>query len=397
VEVLLSRAPQKIDWEQYAVPQQDSGPIDWEQFAVKDSPQNDPAQEDAFVENFYNLPPEEQQSTLDEILRWGARELFKPAVQGAAGIVDLPASLYNLAGLGVQAAGGPNIGQAPYVSDAVGEGVDALTGGYSEGEPGVIGKGVEFATSVGTGGGVASKLAKQAAKTGSQGLARTAKAAQFTGSTNPLAVTGAGVTGATTKGLEEMSVDPLSSLGGGLGAGMATQALGSALTKKPGLRAAGLGPKNLNTEALQAAERQSLDLPNFVASDSKTMGLASQMGARTPVIGDKMQKNTLKAGEDFFKATKKLADTIGPELNDATKETVKKLYTRAQSFLKDKDVVQPQNLTKEILKIEQEIGQKAIQSPKTKALVQDLQQLKNNLGVSQFEGTSFRIPLPPPP
>ncbi|PFX11151.1 hypothetical protein AWC38_SpisGene25332, partial [Stylophora pistillata] len=48
----------------------------------------------------------------------------------------------------------------------------------------------------------------------------------------------------------------------------------------------------------------------------------------------------------------------------------------------------------EILKIEQEIAVKAIQSPKTKALVQDLQQLKKNLGVSQFEGTNFTPPMP---
>ncbi|PFX11075.1 hypothetical protein AWC38_SpisGene25466, partial [Stylophora pistillata] len=292
-----------------------SGGIDWEQFAVpEESPQENRAQEDAVLERFESLSPEEQKSTLEEILRWGAREVLKPAVQGATGIVDLPASLYNLVGLGVTAAGGPELPQAPYVSDYAGQGVDALTGGYSEGEPGVIGKGIEFATSVGTGGGVASKLAKQATKTGSQGLARTAKAAQFTGSTNPLALTGAGMTGATTKGLEEMGVDPLSSLGGGLGAGLATQAFGAALTKKPGLRAADLGPQNLNTEALNAAERQGLDLPNFVASDAKTMGLASQMGARTPVIGDTMQKKTTEAGQNFLASTKKLAEKIGPEL-----------------------------------------------------------------------------------
>ena len=258
------------------------------------------------VNRFKSLPPEEQSSVMDDILRWGAREVLKPAAQGATGIVDLPASLYNLASMGINYAADSNLPQAPYLSDAVGKGVDYLTQGYSEGEPGILGKGVEFATGMATGGG----LAKTAAKSTSKAVQ---KGSQLLGSTAPAAIGGAAVTGSAIKGLEEAGVDPLNSTGGGIGAGIATQAVGTALGRKPMLRAAGLGPNDLKLESIKAAERQGLDLPNWASSEAKSMKLASQLASHTPFVGDKMQKQAQNVGEALLEKIRQTAEKIGPE------------------------------------------------------------------------------------
>ena len=346
--------------------------------------EGDAEQEEQVVQNFKSLPPEDQSSVMDDILRWGAREVLKPAAQGITGIVDLPAALYNLAGLGMNAAFDTNAPQAPYLSDAVGKGVDYVTQGYSEGEPGIFGKGVEFATGMATGGGIA----KQATKTGSKILQRGSK---LLGSTEPAAIGGAAVTGSTIKGLEETGVDPLSSIGGGIGAGIAAQAMGTALSKKPILRAAGLGPKDLKVEALNAAERQGLDLPNWAASEAKSMKLASQLASHTPFVGDKMQKQAQNFGDAFLEKIKQTAEKIGPERDT---KVIDALYDRSRTFLPKDAVMEPHYVFDTLSKIETEIYKKGLKSSKTKEVLKDIQDYKKALGMGEFEELKFKPPLP---
>ncbi len=346
-------------------------------------------QEEQLVQNFKSLPPEEQSSVMDDILRWGAREVLKPAAQGITGIVDLPAALYNLAGLGMNAAFDTNAPQAPYLSDAVGKGVDYVTQGYSEGEPGMFGKGVEFATGMATGGGIAKHAIKHTgAKTGSKALQ---KGSQLLGSTEPAAIGGAAVTGSTIKGLEESGMDPLSSIGGGIGAGIAAQAVGTALSKKPILRAAGLGPKDLKVEAINAAQRQGLDLPNWAASEAKSMKLTSQLASHTPFVGDKMQKQAQNFGEAFLENIKQTAEKIGPERDT---KVIDALYDRSRKFLPKDAVMEPHHVFDTLSKIETEIYKKGLKSSKTKEVLRDIQEYKKALGMGEFEELKFKPPLP---
>ena len=346
--------------------------------------EGDAEQEEQVVQNFKSLPPEEQSSVMDDILRWGAREVLKPAAQGVTGVIDLPAALYNLAGLGMNAAFDTNAPQAPYLSDAVGKGVDYVTQGYSEGEPGIFGKGVEFATGMATGGGIA----KQGTKATSKFLQ---KGSQLLGSTEPAAIGGAAVTGSTIKGLEESGMDPLSSIGGGIGGGIAAQAVGTALTKKPILRAAGLGPKDLKVEAINAAERQGLDLPNWAASDAKSLKLTSQLASHTPFVGDKMQRQARTFGEAFLENIKQTAEKIGPERDT---KVIDALYDRSRKFLPKDAVMEPKHVFDTLGKIETEIYKKGLKSSKTKEVLKDIQEYKKALGMGEFEELKFKPPTP---
>ena len=339
-------------------------------------------QEEQLVQNFKSLPPEEQSSVMDDILRWGAREVLKPAAQGVTGIVDLPASLYNLASMGINYAADTNLPQAPYLSDAVGKGVDYVTQGYSEGEPGMFGKGVEFATGMATGGGIA----KQGVKATSKFLQ---KGSKFLGSTEPAAIGGAAVTGATMKGLEDEGA--LTSFGGGIGAGVAAQAIGTVLSKKPVLRAAGLGPKDLKIESLNAAERQGLDLPNWASSEAKSMKLASQLASHTPFVGDKMQKQAQNFGEAFLEKIKQTAEKIGPERDT---KVIDALYDRSRKFLPQDAIMEPHHVFDTLSKIETEIYKKGLKSSKTKDVLKDIQDYKKILGISEFEELQFKPPTP---
>ena len=358
-------------------------------FAQEGDAEGNDEQEEQLVQNFKSLPPEEQSSLMDDILRWGAREVLKPAAQGITGVVDLPASLYNLASMGINYAADTNLPQAPYLSDAVGKGVDYVTQGYSEGEPGIFGKGVEFATGMATGGGIAKHAIKHTgAKTGSKALQ---KGSQLLGSTEPAAIGGAAVTGSTIKGLEESGMDPLSSIGGGIGAGIAAQAVGTALSKKPILRAAGLGPKDLKVEALNAAESQGLDLPNWAASEAKSMKLASQLASHTPFVGDKMQKQAQTFGEAFLEKIKQTAEKIGPERDT---KVIDALYDRSRKFLPQDAVIQPNHVLDALTDIEQQIRRKGIKSSKTKEVLRDIADYKKILNIGEFEELKFIPPTP---
>ena len=341
-------------------------------------------QEQQVIETFKSLPPAEQTSVMNDLLRWGAREVLKPAAQGITGVVDLPASLYNLASIGIGYTTDKNLPQAPYLSDAVGKGVDYLTQGYSKGDPGIVGKGIEFATGMATGGG----LAKTAAKTTSKAVQ---KGSKLLGSTEPAAIGGAAVTGATMKGLEEAGVDPLTSTGGGIGAGIATQAVGTALSKKPLLRAAGLGPNDLKRASMKAAERQGLALPNWASSEAKSMKLASQLASHTPFVGDKMQKQAQHFGEAFLQKIKETAEKIGPERDN---KIIDALYDRSRKFLPENAVIQPNHVLDILTDIEQQIRKKGIKSPKTKEVLRDIGDYKKILNIGEFEELKFIPPTP---
>ena len=142
-------------------------------------------------------------------MQWISREITKPAYKGLASIPDLPVVLGNLLASGINKFVGTDIPQGKLPSEYVGDAVDYATGGLSQGEPTTaLGKGVEFASSMASGGGAA-KLLKEGSK-----------AAAFTGSTKPADIATAGAMGATTQALENQGVDATTSSIAGLGVGM---------------------------------------------------------------------------------------------------------------------------------------------------------------------------------
>ena len=327
----------------------------------------------------------------EDTARYGAREILKPALEGAASIADLPSAAYNLVGAGVKWGFDKDIGEAPYPSEYVGKGVDWATGGYSKGQPGVVGSAIKGGVSMVVPGGLASKAAAKGAQLGSKALTRTGKALNYTGSTKAPAVAGGAVANVVADEMHKDGAGGLNAFGASMAADLATQAVGTALSRKPILKAAGLGPKNLKLDAINAAERQELDLPAWSATDAKSMKLGAQIGSHTPFVGDKMQKQGVLFGEKFMERVDDLANKIGPEYD---KGKIDALYDRSRSFLPESATIVPEHTADVLRQIEQEIAKKGMKSPKTKEILAEIQSYKKNIGIGEFEGKHFVPPHP---
>ena len=328
---------------------------------------------------------------LEESARYGAREILKPSLEGAASIADLPSAAYNLVGAGVKWGFDKDIGGAPYPSEYVGKGVDWATAGYSKGQPGMVGSAIKGGVSMVVPGGLASKVAAKGAQLGSKALTRTGKVLNYTGSTKAPAVAGGAVANIVADKMHKDGAGGLNTFAASMGADLATQAVGTALSRKPILKAAGLGPKHLKLDAINAAERQGLDLPAWSASDAKSMKLGAPLGSHTPFVGDKMQKQGTLFGEKFMERVDDLAGKIGPEYD---KGKIDALYDRSRSFLPEGATIVPEHTAEVLRNIEKEIAKKGMKSPKTKEVLAEIQSYKNNIGISEFEGQRFIPPHP---
>lgn len=337
------------EWDQYPVEDKQDKMTDlWDQMPVESHPEH----EDRVLSAFQALPSEKQSQLMEDMLRWGAREVLKPSIEGASSIADIPSALYNLAGMGIKAGFDQDIGQAPYPSDYVGKGVDYVTQGYSEGDPGLVGSVIKGGTSVLSGGGIAGGLGKMAVKTGSKALSHAGKFAGYTGSTKALPVAGGAVAGGTFKGLTDEGVDPLTATGGAIGTDIATQAVGTALSRKPVLTSVGLGRKKFDTKTYEKAKDLGIDLPASALSDSEGLALMNQITAKTPIVGDKIRAKNKEVSGQIQKHMDDIADNIGPSATQVDADdllTVKKeLYDKARKHLTD-DARSPLQHTKKLM------------------------------------------------
>ena len=260
--------------------------------------------------------PQRQDSTLArgaKALARGTKSLGSGVVGGTADLISMP---YNLAatmfnalkesklakdldpasramleaeGFYLGEPGSPDIPTVPSAVDAVDQGVDELTGGYTKtpDDEKSLHEGLKAVGALAGVGGAAKAAVKGAVKFGSN---RIGNVLEKFGSTKARDLAAGGISsGVTSKAIENDHGLP-AAFGEGIGAGALTSMLLNKKTlnlpAKAAMKTLGLNPKNLKTDTLAAAERLGIDLPAAAATDAKLMGLANQMVAATPVMGD---------------------------------------------------------------------------------------------------------------
>ena len=329
--------------------------------------------------------------------------LVKSATAGALGVVpDTVALAYNLPAMGINAAmrstdtsqpfdddgvipqlpqnmGGsfanvtqnkghdlgkqaPQLPLIPPVTHAISEGINNLTGGYTEtpADQKNWNQGIEFAAGVAGGGGAAA-LARQGGKKGVE------KVANFAGSTNPWHIGGAGAAGAAISNAENNGDSTLSSLGQGAGAQLAVSNA-PALTKGLGgigakglLTVVGLGKNKLNLDAAKAGQDLGINLPKSVVSDGKAIAYADKFLSHAPIVGNIMQKRSANIGTKVLKELDNAYESVisSKELV-GIEDRISKLYTKAQDILPANAEVVPKNTLRLINKIREQIKAPAL-------------------------------------
>jgi hypothetical protein len=284
--------------------------------------------------------------------------------------------------------GSPDIPTVPSAVDAVDRGVDSITGDYTNtpDDEKSIHEGLKAVGSLASAGGAA----KGAIKFGAN---RIGKTLEKLGSTKARDLAAGGVaSGITSEALEKGQGLP-AAFGEGIGAGMLANVLLNKKTlnipAKAAMKTLGLDPKNLKTETLEAAKRIGVDLPASGATDAKMMGLANQMVAATPVMGDVVRDKVKAASKQFQTAFKELADSVGPIKNEATEQEINRLYGKVRDTLPKDAAIIPTHTVDAINAVKAKV-KTAILSPPEKELLATLDTLGNNL---MFD-SKLAVPMP---
>ena len=283
---------------------------------------------------------------------------------------------------------GADIPMISSVVDAVDKGVDQLTGDYTKTpeDEKSLHEGLKAVGSLAS----ACGAAKGAIKFGANKVGNTLK---HLGSTKARDLAAGGVaSGVTSHALEEGQGLP-AAFGEGIGAGALTSMLLNKKTlnlpAKAAMKTLGLDPKNLKTDTLDSAKRIGVDLPASGATDAKLMGLANQMVAATPVMGDVVRDKVKTASKQFQTAFKELADSVGPIKNDAVEKDISRLYGKAMDSLPQDAAITPQHTVEAINAVKAKV-KTAILSPSEKELLVTLDTLGNNL---MFD-SKLAVPMP---
>ncbi len=288
--------------------------------------------------------------------------------------------------------GSPDIPTVPSAVDAVDRSIDSITGDYTKtpDDEKSIHEGLKAVGSLASAGGAA----KGAIKFGANKIGKTL---EKLGSTKARDLAAGGIaSGVTSEALEKGQGLP-AAFGEGIGAGGLTsmllnkQALKNlaSLPAKAAMKTLGLDPKNLKTDTLEAAKRIGVDLPASGATDAKMMGLANQMVAATPVMGDVVRDKVKTASKQFQTAFKELADSVGPIKNEATEQEINRLYGKVRDTLPKDAAIIPTHTVEAINVVKAKV-KTAILSPSEKELLATLDTLGNNL---MFD-SKLAVPMP---
>lgn len=200
--------------------------------------------------------------------------------------------------------------QIPSVGHYVNSSIDEATGGYTNTKKGdslqaAIGTAVDIATPGG--------LAKGAAKAGLEGGAKVLGAL---GSTNPRSIASAGVMGAVDSEATKAGYGAPAAAGLGLAAGVGTQIVGNILNPKNIARSAtsiaGFGKKNLNVDAIEAANRLNIDLPGVAATEAVAPSFVHSTLSKFPYFGEELRQKIQTASKQFQKSWDDMMDIVGP-------------------------------------------------------------------------------------
>ncbi|WP_100550342.1 hypothetical protein [Caedibacter taeniospiralis] len=306
------------------------------------------------------------------------REGVKPALKGLAAIPDFAVALGNLGIAGINKITDAGIAEGKMPSELVGQGVDFISGGLSEGDAGILGKGIEFGTGM-LAGGIAAKVLKEGSKV-----------APYLGSTKPTDVGIAAGIGATTQAAEALGADPLTATGVGLSAGLTPVALpkiAHSINSIGGERTVKAISK-LN-QGTKAALREDIPIPRFVSSDSKVVDAISTSASKLPVAGDKMRQSIEATNEALLSKRHAIAESIGHKVDvELTAEGVepvlnrqKALYEEAAKHIRQGQTIKPDKTLKALEEVDAELTKVAKKSPETASIqkiVTDLKEAYSN-------------------
>jgi hypothetical protein len=331
--------------------------------------------------------PEQQEGT------WGqlASRIAKDAASGAiGGLADTAAAVYNIPAMLTNAAnrlskddtfeidpvsGGviqrtpgerPELPLIPSATDAMDEGIDRITGGYTKTpeQEKWFQEGIRFAAAVASGGG----LGTLAGKAGRKGLESGLK---VMGTTKPAAIAGAGASGALLQKASEWEVSAPVAFGGSIGAGLATEAALKALNPKALARRAtamaGFGKGNLNVPAVEAAQRLNIDLPGVAATKGVAPAFAHQTMGKFPYFGDKLKEKVKEASTQYQKAWEVMLDSVGLPKGEGSSRNIDMGYEILRKRIPEGATVAPTPILDAIESIESQL-KAAVPSESTKKL-----------------------------
>lgn len=232
----------------------------------------------------------------------------------------------------------------PSATEAIDSGIDSLTGGYTQTPEGQrwLNEGVKFGASLASPGGLA--------KAGVKGMSAL-------GTLRPAGLAGAFAAGATGEALRDKGA--ATSLGGSLGAGIATdlaaRRLGGTALKKAGTSLAGFGQKRMNLDAIDAAEKIGIDLPNAAVTDAVIPKYMHTLVSKTPHFGDKLKEQYKTASGKFQESFGKMLDSVGPLKDEEVQALNSKNYASMRKALPREDTIETKDLIETINQLENDL------------------------------------------
>jgi hypothetical protein len=357
--------------------------------------------------------PGQQNPSPDEASRgedtWGqfAARTGKSAIAGAGGgVIDAATALYNIPAALTNAVNDinkdndfeidplsagviqrdsrerPSLPLIPSATEAIDKGIDHATGGYTRTpeQEKWFQEGIKFASAVASGGGLGA-LAGKAGRKGAE------TALKVIGSTKPSAIVGAGASGAAMQKAQEWGASTPVAFGGGIGAGLATEAAISLLNPKNiGKRAtaaAGFGRNNLNVPAIDSAKNLNIDLPGIAATKGVTPAFAHQTMSKFPYFGDKLREKITVASEQYQKAWDDMLDSVGVPKTGEVSQNIDRSYDLMRSTIPEGAAITPAPILEAIANVEGKL-KTTVHSEPTKKLFSIMGEFKK----------AFRSPLP---
>jgi len=315
----------------------------------------------------------------------------KSAVAGAiGGLADTVAAAYNIPAMLTNAAnslnnnndleidpvsGGviqrtpgerPELPLIPSATDAMDEGIDHITGGYTKTpeQEKWFQEGIRFAAAVASGGG----LGSLAGKAGRKGLESGLK---VMGTTKPAAIAGAGASGAALQKASEWEASSPAAFGSSIGAGLITEAALKALSSKTIAKRAtalsGFGKGNLNVPAIEAANRLNIDLPGVAATKGVVPAFAHQAMGKFPWFGDKLREKVKEASTQYQNAWEAMLDSVGLPKGENVSRNIDRSYEVLRQKIPEGATVAPTPVLDAIADIETQL-KAAVPSEPTKKL-----------------------------
>jgi hypothetical protein len=271
----------------------------------------------------------------------------------------------------------PGLPLIPSATEAIDKRIDQATDGYTRTpeQEKWFQEGIKFASSVASGGG----LASLAGKAGYKGTGTLLKSV---GSTKPSVIAGAGASGAAMQKAEESHFSTPGSIGSGIGAGLATEAALNALNPKAIARRAtaltGFGRSNLNVPAIDAAKNLNIDLPGVAATKGVAPAFAHQTMSRFPYFGDKLREKIQTASKQYQKAWDDMLDSVGAPKTEEVSKKIDRSYELMRNAIPEGAAVVPTPILEAIAEVEGNL-KTAVHSDPTKKLFSIMGEFKKAL------------------